>query len=100
LSKSIKLEYVAPEGSTVVFDALEFAINKNTDNKKSSDENMLKFESCDQRREDAIQVSNLTKGQNGRIYWFKAPYLRDENAVTSALNFMLKIVGEKSPYEV
>jgi NTE family protein len=100
LSKSIKLEYVAPEGSTVVFDALEFAINKNTDNKKSSDENMLKFESCDQRREDAIQVSNLTKGQNGRIYWFKAPYLRDENAVTSALNFMLKIVGEKTPYEV
>src|SRR5215207_8753717 len=99
MSKSIKLQYVAPEGSTVVFDALEFTMNKNTDNKKkSSDENTLKFESWDQRREDAIQVSNLTKGQNDQIYWFKAPYLRDENAVTTTLNFKLKIVGEKTHY--
>jgi NTE family protein len=99
VSKPIKLEYVASEGSTVVFDALEFTIDKRAGNTKSSDENKVKFESCDQKRDDGIQVNNLTKEQNDRIYWFKAPYLRDENAVTTTLNFKLKIVGEDTPYD-
>lgn len=100
MSKSIKLEYVAPEGSTVVLDALEFTMHKHTNNKRSSDENTPKFASWDQTREDTIQVSNLTKAQNDRVYWFKAPYLIEENAVTTTLNFKLKIVGEETPHQV
>ena len=67
MSKSIKLEYVAPEGSTVVSDALEFTMHEHTNNKRSSDENTPKFASWDQTREDAIQVSNLTHKMIGYI---------------------------------
>ncbi|MGE5661669.1 MAG: hypothetical protein ACM3X1_05425, partial [Ignavibacteriales bacterium] len=61
--------------------------------------NNPKFESCDQKRGDEIQVKNLTARQDGRIYWFKAPYLRNGNAVTSTLNFKLKIVGQEISYD-
>lgn len=94
MSKPIKLEYVASEGSTVVFDALEFTIDKRAGYTKSSDENKVKFESCYQKRVDSIQINNLAKELDDRIYSFKAPYLRDENAVTTILNFRLKIVCE------
>jgi NTE family protein len=99
MSRPIELEYVASEGSTFVFDALELLLNKHANNKKSSDEDDPKFESCDQKRDDEIQVSNIRPGQDGRIYWFKAPYLRNENAVTSTLNFKVKIVGQEISYE-
>jgi NTE family protein len=100
MSKPIELEYVASEGSTVVFDALELILGKHASNKTLFDENNSpKFESCDQKRGDEIQVNNLTLGQDGRIYWFKAPYLRNENAVTSTLNFKLKIVGQEISYD-
>jgi Patatin-like phospholipase len=97
MSKPIELEYVASEGSTVVFDAFEFLLGEHTNRKKSFDE--LKFESCDQKGDDEIRVSNLAPEQDGRIYWFKAPYLRDGNAVTAILNFRLKIVGQDNPYD-
>ena len=102
MSKPIELEYVASEGSTVVFDALELMSSKHANNKTPFDENNNpKFESWNQKRDDEIQVRNLTTGQNGRIYWFKAPYLRDERdgkAVTTSLNFKLKILGEDTSY--
>jgi NTE family protein len=99
MSEPTELEYVASEGSTIVFDALELLLRKDKNNKKPSDENNKpKFESCYQKRDDEIQVSNITPGQDGRIYWFKAPYLRDENSITSMLHFKLKIVGQEITY--
>lgn len=96
------MEYVVSEGSMVVFDAREFAVDRHIANRKSSNENNnnnnVNFESCKQETRDDMHVPNISKEQNSRIYWFKAPYLRDKDAVTTTLNFNLKITGDDTPY--
>ncbi|HKG88231.1 MAG TPA: patatin-like phospholipase family protein [Nitrososphaeraceae archaeon] len=99
----MQFEYVVSEGSTVIFDALEFTMDKRVGNTKPYDENKVKFDSFKQISH-GIQV-NLTKEQNDRIYSFKAPYIRDENRVTTTLNFRVYIAdkntasNEKIPYD-
>jgi NTE family protein len=107
MSKPVKklTEYVVSEGSIVEFHAREFASDRHADNRKSSnvnDNNSINFESCRQERgdDDEIPVTLPVESQKGPTCRFRAPYLRDKDAVTTTLNFNLKIAGDDTPYPV
>ncbi len=91
---SLSFEYVVSEGSRVILDARELTMGKLSNNTIPYDENKVKFDSYEQT--DKNMHIDLAKEQNDWIYSFKAPYVRDENRITTTLNFKLNIINKNA----